>query len=196
MKELKNLERTDFNWFGVKELKHMDTLDEQQIKETMKFSFAPFVPYWVYSFIRSNWDFLLLRYLSIVVFYIVYFVFYFSFIFDTLLKSSKHLSDSEFPKEMVGKGLILIGVALVLFLVLLFAAELCECFVARRLSWNRLSWKDFESFQYSENQWNIIGLVFLAIRVLAILGFIALITVLFFGAKEIMPGLLDQLINI
>jgi hypothetical protein len=196
MKELKNLERTNFNWFGIKELKHMETLDEQQIKETMKFSFAPFVPYWIYSFIRTNWDFLLLRYLAIVVFYIVYFVFYFVFILDTILKGAKSFGDNDFPMEMMGKGLILIGIAVVLFLVLLFAAEICECFVARRLSWNRLSWKDFESYQYSERQWNMAGLVFLAIRILAILGVIAVVAILFFTMKGTIPGFLDQLKNI
>lgn len=196
MKELKNLERTNFNWFGVKELKHMDTLDEQQIKETMKFSFAPFVPYWIYSFIRSNWDFLLLRYLAIVVFYIVYFIFYFVFVLDAITKGATNFGKSDFPMEMMGKGLLLIGIAVVIFLVLVFAAEICECFVARRLSWNRLSWKDFESYQYSERQWNMAGLVFLLIRLLAILGIVALVLVMFFAMRGNIPDFLDQLKNI
>jgi hypothetical protein len=196
MKFFTNLERTNFNWFGVKEIKNLETLDESQIKEMLKFSFAPFVPYWVYSFIRTNWDFLLLRYLSIVVFYIFYFVFYFTFIFNTAFRSFKNELTDNFPAQMLEKGLIMIAVAVVLFLILLFAAEICECFVARRLSWNRLSWKDFESYQYSERQWNMAGLVFLVIRVLAILGIIAVITILSIGIKGSLPGFLDQLKNI
>ena len=80
---------------------------------------------------------------------------------------------------MLSKGIILIFIAVGVFLALIFTAEILECFFARRLSWNRLSWKDFESFQYSENQWNVAGMVFLAIRVLAILAVVAIIVVLF-----------------
>jgi hypothetical protein len=196
MQEFKNLERTNFNWFGVKELKNKESLDEAQIKEMMKFTFAPFIPYWVYSFIRTNWDFLLLRYLAIFIFYIFYFVFYFTFIFDIAFRNIKSDLTDNFPNQMLSKGLILIGIALVLFLVLLFAAEICECFFARRLSWNRLSWKDFESYQYSESQWNIAGMVFLAIRILAILGIIAVIVILFLTMKGSVPGFLEQLKNI
>lgn len=196
MKFYTNLERTNFNWFGVKEIKNLDTLDETKIKEMMKFTFAPFVPYWVYSFIRTNWDFLLLRYLSIVVFYIFYFVFYFSYIFNIAFRNMKSDLTESFPAEMLGKGLMLVAVAVVLFLILLFTAEICECFVARRLSWNRLSWKDFDSYQYSENQWNIAGLVFLVIRVLAILGIIAVIALLAFAMKGSLPGFLNELKNI
>jgi len=187
MKFYTNLERTNFNWFGVKEIKNLDTLDEAQIKEMMKFTFAPFIPYWAYSFIRTNWDFLLLRYLAIFIFYIFYFVFYFTFIFDITFRNIKSDLTDSFPNQMLSKGLILIGIALVLFLVLLFAAEICECFFARRLSWNRLSWKDFESYQYSESQWNIAGMVFLAIRILGILFVVTMVVIMI----KYMPNMQD-----
>ena len=75
--DFKNLERTNFNWFGIKEIKDFTNFDATQINFMLKYSFGPFVPYWAYSVLRSNWDFILLRFVASFLFGMVYMIIYF-----------------------------------------------------------------------------------------------------------------------
>ena len=87
-------------------------------------------------------------------------------------------SEANFePFSMMSNIFSKLIIAVIVYLIVDFAVNFAEGMYSRRLSWNRLSWKNFESYQYSEEQWNIAGLVFFIMRLFAIILCIVLLIV-------------------
>jgi len=47
-----------------------------------------------------------------------------------------------------------------------FGIKIYQGFYCRRLSWNRCEWKDIDSYEQGEKNWNIAGLVFFILQTL------------------------------
>lgn len=173
--DYKNLEKTTFHWFANKEIKNLEEVKEK-IPYLQKFTFAPFVPYSFYHFMRNGWDFLALN----------IGVGMFAGIAQIILRIMKavaqvqanralsalnginpHITQKQIEafKNMSVSGdikpfsnpyfVVTLSIACLLFI----AIKIYECIYARRMSWNRNEWKDFETFKKSETFWNIAGLL-------------------------------------
>ncbi len=166
--EIKNQDRIDFRWFGFQKIKDLE-IQKNNAKFILSFTFAPFAPF--YTLIRTGWDFLMLRYLLLV-------IFYFSFFTKIMISimGGQEVKTSESFSITILK--IMLPVVL-LFSILYIGLCIFECFFHRRLSWNRCAWKDYESFYHSEKNWNKAGIIFFALYVLLILTG-SLITIRYF----------------
>ncbi len=158
----KNLNKPKFNWFKVDEIRDIDTLADNEKNELHKFSFAPFTPSYFYTWLRDGWDFLILRIAISIILMIGYYVFLFSLSIANDVTSSQNFSG--------------FSILVLVYLLLDFVIRLIQGKYTKLLSWNRLSWDDFESYEYSEQQWHIAGLAFFILEILAIV----LLIVLFF----------------
>lgn len=160
--EIKNQDRTDFRLFGIFQVKDLET-QKNNIKFILSFSFAPFVPY--YTLIRTGWDFIVLRYVLLVIFY---FSFFTKIMVSIMGGQGVALTNSLFVTIL--KSMLPV---ILLFSLLYICLGIFECFFQRRLSWNRCSWKDYESFHRSEKDWNKVGIIFFSLYFLAVIaGFV------------------------
>lgn len=173
--EYKNLDKTTFRWFAIREIKSLDEIKED-IPYLQKFTFAPFVPYSFYHFMRNGWDFLVLN-IGVGIFAGIAQIILRIMKVIARVQSSRAVSvlgeinpritqkQIETFKNMKVSGEIkpfsnpyfvaMVAIAVVLFI----AVKIYEGIYGRRLSWNRNEWKDMESFKKSETLWNIAGIV-------------------------------------
>jgi len=172
--EYKNLERTAFHWFAIKEMKALDEMKEN-LTYLQKFSFAPFVPYSFYHFMRNGWDFLILNigvgvFAGIAQIILGIMKVIASIQTNRAISVLREINPSINHKQIDLYKLIkfsggvkpfsnpyfvaIVSIAVILFIVV----KIYECMYARRMSWNRNEWKDLETFKKSETLWNIAGI--------------------------------------
>jgi hypothetical protein len=174
--EFKNLERTRFSWFATKEIKNLDKVGDK-LPFITKFSFGPFVPYYLYSLFHNLWDFLVLEIVAGTFFgMIAYIVILAKFLMTELNTSS--VSNYDFSKGrdlysgdsgfLTSQPYILIILGF-LILIVVFGIKIYQGINSRRLSWNRCEWIDYESFEMGEKNWNIAGLVFFVLQIIFLL---------------------------
>lgn len=160
--EMMNQDRTDFRLFGIRMVKDLET-QKNNLKFILSFTLAPFVPF--YTLLRTGWDFILIRYVFLVIFYYAFFV----KLMVSIIGSQGISTNNSIVYSLVKSMLPVCLFFSLLFIVLC----VCECFFQRRLSWNRCSWKNYDSFQHSESQWNKAGIIFFGLYILCVLaGFI------------------------
>lgn len=173
--EFKNLDKTAFHWFATKEIKSLDEMKDN-LPYLQQFTFAPFVPYSIYHFMRNGWDFLMLN-IGVGIF---------AGIAQIILRIMKVIAGAQTLRaisslqelgpritqnqidtfknmKVSGEITSLSNPYFVTFLwitvVLFIAVKIYECIYARRLSWNRNEWKDLDTFKKSETLWNVAGIV-------------------------------------
>ena len=177
--EFKNLERTTFKWFSLREIKELDQV-EGQLKFINSFSFGPFVPYNLYHFFHNLWDFYIMELVSNYVNMIIFYIFYIGVIFTGVFKGAESIetmgSTPDFS-SLLGSLFPLILTGIVVVLVIFYGVKLFQCFHCRRLSWNRCEWKDYDSFEQGERNWNVVGMIFFILQTLGILIGLALIVI-------------------
>ena len=183
--EFKNLERTRFNWFATKEIKDLD-LVEYNLPFITKFSFGPFVPYYLYNIFHNCWDLLILEFVAGSVVGIIGFLGGFFYgLSSELSTSSVSKIDFSTGKDLYSGDSAFLSyypyliVFIVLILIVIFGIKIYQCINCRRLSWNRCEWKDYESFEMGEKNWNIAGLVFFVLQMISLLVVISLLIFLY-----------------
>ena len=182
---MKNLNKETFHWLGFSEIKDLGNTPVKQIK---KFTFAPFTPCFLYPLFRRGWDFLTIQLFYHLVFFVYLTLSYIRIgnfwqkFIDLLLKAKISQSeidamknvknlDSAFgpmgrwryfgsPKPLAITNIIIYCLG---FLALMVFAGI----YSRQLSWNRNKWKNFDEFIQSENKWNRIGFIFMALTLSA-----------------------------
>jgi hypothetical protein len=186
--EFKNLDRTRFNWFAMKEIKNLDEVGDK-LPFITKFSFGPFAPYYLYSLFHNLWDFLVLEIVVGTVFGLIAYIGIMAKVFLSDIKTSS-VSKYDFSKSRdLYSGdsaflssypyiLIILGF---LILIVFFGIKIYQGIYSRRLSWNRCEWKDYESFEQGEKNWNIAGLVFFILQIFSLLIVIGLMVFLYFN---------------
>jgi hypothetical protein len=184
--EFKNLERTRFNWFATKEIKNLDETSDK-LPFITKFSFGPFVPYYLYSFFHYCWDFLVLEFaVSFVVGIIAYAGIMIKFLSSELNTSSVSPYDFSKSRDLYSGDPAMVTyfpyivVGLIVLVLVMLGIKLYQCVYCRRLSWNRCEWIDYESFEMGEKNWNLAGLVFFILHMLTLLIVFAVLFFLYF----------------
>jgi hypothetical protein len=185
--EFKSLDHTRFNWFATKEIKNLDEVRDK-LPFITKFSFGPFVPYYLYSLFHNLWDFLVLEIVAgSVIGFIAYIGFMIKYLSTEFNTSTVSKYDFTKGKDLYsGNSAILsyypyIIILVNLILIVLFGIKIYQCINCRRLSWNRCEWIDYESFEIGEKNWNMVGLVFFILQMFCLLIAIGLMVFLFFS---------------
>lgn len=196
--KFKNLERTTFKWFSLREIKELDQV-EDKLQFINSFSFGPFVPYNLYHFFHNLWDFYVMELASSYLYLFVFYFMYIGFLINMFtgmfssLNSMDTMDSIPSLSSLFGSFVPMILIGLVVILLIFFAVKLFQCFHCRRLSWNRCEWKDYESFEQGERNWNMVGMVFFILQVLGIVFTIALII---FAWNSLMPIINESMMSI
>jgi hypothetical protein len=191
----KNLERTTFKWFSLREVKELDQV-EDKLKFINSFSFGPFVPYNLYHFFHNLWDFYVMElassYVYLFVFYFVYLGFLINFFkgMFSSINSIDSINSIPDPSSFFGALFPMMLIGVILSLIIYLGVKLFQCFTCRRLSWNRCEWKDYDAFEQGERNWNVVGMVFF---ILQTLGMIVAIAIIIFAWQGLMPMIKEAL---
>ncbi len=142
--EYKNQENSSFKWFDTKHIKHIDKLSKEEIKWLNSPSVSVFTPF---SFIANGqFDLLLI------------------FILDVVIISFSQ-SISKYSNISV-----LSSISWIIGIVIFIALTIFSIKHLRRLFWNRGFYKTMEEYKKSEKKWNNLGIFFLIIGILSLIG--------------------------
>jgi len=176
---MKNLEKTEVHLFRFDEVKHLEEVDLRQLK---KFTFAPCTPLFLYHFFQKGYDFIILQ--------LTFFLCYAAYLLISLksstiftlrkmqpllaegvitqevietMKSVKNL-DSPFGPTIGKWGLLGSSTTLAIVNLAIFFIGYVgiTCFVgihSKKMAWNRNEWKDVTAFEKSQQRWHWIGLI-------------------------------------
>lgn len=186
---MKGLDKTEVHLFRFDEVKHLEEVDLKQIR---KFTFAPFTPLFLYQFFQRGYDFIILHLAFHGIFYSLFLIairIRNSIILNTQINFLQDITkDPHITQKMIdqAKGfrqmnslfsirfwqewvyhksflLICLGIGLLISLLV----TLFVCTKASQMSWNRNEWKDREAYTQSQKRWNLIGLVCFIATILA-----------------------------
>lgn len=181
---MKNLEKEVFHWFGFHEIKNANNTSLGEIK---RFTFAPFVPFYLYPIVRKGWDFLVIQLLYKLVFFFYLFLSYihsnsfwqtFTGLMSKtkisqkeieMMKNVKNLDSAFGPIgrwRFLGFTKPIAIINIVLFLIGFLALMVFAGIYSRQLSWNRNRWHSMDEFIQSENKWNIVGFLCMVLFVI------------------------------
>jgi len=181
---MKNLEKEVFHWFGFHEIKNANNTSLDEIK---RFTFAPFVPFYLYPIVRKGWDFLVIQLLYKLVFFFYLFLSYihsnsfwqtFTGLMSKtkisqkeieMMKNVKNLDSAFGPIgrwRFLGFTKPIAIINIVLFLIGFLALMVFAGIYSRQLSWNRNRWHSMDEFIQSENKWNIVGFLCMVLFVI------------------------------
>jgi len=204
--EFKNINNFRMKWFGIDEIRNLEEVKDK-LPSLQKFSFGPFVPYYLYHFFHNIWDMYILQMaVNLVMAYILlfgYYIFYFIAIFKGIFLSFKNLDTENgsnpfnFMSDFLGSYMSTFFIIVIVFIFLILAVDIgLKIYVGkhcRKLSWNRCEWQSFEVFEQRENNWHIAGIIFFILQMLSLLLGICLIIFGMLFLKNCLPSLKDIL---